>query len=142
MCSDAWKCVAQLAVKRLIYLYTWNLLMQSMVLQIMGSNYHSHLKYFGITDGIKKLCKLLLFKYVFDFAMIHYFLSYFNLKWSRDFLDTLYIWCSFMVSIKSFIIDYLRLQIYFRTVLNLLLLILFIIMVHEEFLKLTCYSSS
>ena len=68
---DAWKCVAQLAVKRLIY--AWNLWMESMVLQIMGSNYHAHLKYFGITNRVvfgveKKLCKFLLFKYVFDFA--------------------------------------------------------------------------
>ena len=49
-----------LATKRLIYAYTWNLLMQSMVLQIMDSNYHVHLKYFGITNGvvfgIKKKC--------------------------------------------------------------------------------------
>ena len=40
------------AVKGLIYAYTWNLLMQSMVLQIIGSNYHAHLKYFGITNGV------------------------------------------------------------------------------------------
>ena len=26
--------------------------MQSMVLQIMGSNYHAHVKYFGITNGV------------------------------------------------------------------------------------------
>ena len=38
VCSDGWKCVAPLAVKRLIYAYTWHLLMQCMVLQIMGSN--------------------------------------------------------------------------------------------------------
>ena len=34
--------------------------MQSIVLQIMGSTYHAHLKYFGITNGImfdiKKKC--------------------------------------------------------------------------------------
>ena len=40
---------------------------------IMGSNYHAHLKYFGIINGvvfgIKKMCKFLFFKYVFDFAM-------------------------------------------------------------------------
>ena len=45
MCSS-------LAVERLIYTHTWNLLMQSMVLQIMGSNNHAHLKYFGITNGV------------------------------------------------------------------------------------------
>ena len=39
----------------------------------MGSNYHAHLKYFGITYGIvfgiKKLCRFLVFKYVFDFTI-------------------------------------------------------------------------
>ena len=34
--------------------------MQSMMLQIMGLNYHAHLKYFGIINGvvfgIKKKC--------------------------------------------------------------------------------------
>ena len=43
-----------------------------MVLQIMSSNYHAHLEHFGMTSGvefdIKKLCKSLVFKYVFDFA--------------------------------------------------------------------------
>ena len=51
VCSDAWKCVAPLAVKRLI-MRTWKLLIQSKVLQIMGSKYHAHLKYFEITDGV------------------------------------------------------------------------------------------
>ena len=50
-----------------------NLLMQSMVLHIMGLNNHTHLKYFGITNGLclvsQNLCKFLVFKYVFDFAM-------------------------------------------------------------------------
>ena len=74
VCSDAWKCLAPLAVERLINTYTWNLLLQSMVLQIMGSNnYHAHLEYFGITNGvvfgIKKLCKFLVFKYALDFAI-------------------------------------------------------------------------
>ena len=36
--------------------------MQSVVLQIMGSNYHAHLKYFEITNGvvfgIKKIVQL------------------------------------------------------------------------------------
>ena len=39
----------------------------------MGSNYHDHLKYFrinnGVLFGIKKLCKFLVFIFVFDFAM-------------------------------------------------------------------------
>ena len=48
--------------------------MQSMVLQIMGSNYNAHLKYFGKNNGVvfgikKKLCKFLVFKYVFGFEM-------------------------------------------------------------------------
>ena len=51
VCSDAWKCLALLAAERLINTYTWNLLMQSMVLQIIRSNYHAYLKYFGITSG-------------------------------------------------------------------------------------------
>ena len=50
VCSDACKRVAPLAVKRLI-MRTWKLLIQSKVLQIMGSKYHAHLKYFEITDG-------------------------------------------------------------------------------------------
>ena len=55
-------------------MHIWNLLssIQSMVLQIMGSKYHVHLKYFEITDGvvfgIRKIVSLV-FKYVFDFAM-------------------------------------------------------------------------
>ena len=52
VCSDAWKCPAALAMKTSIHAYTWNLLMQRMVLQIMGSNYHAHLKYFEITNGV------------------------------------------------------------------------------------------
>ena len=36
--------------------------MQSMMLQIMGSNYHTHLKYFEITNrvvcGIKKIVQI------------------------------------------------------------------------------------
>ena len=48
--SDVWKRVALLAVKSLrVYNY---LLMQSMVLQIIGSNYHAHLTYFGITNRV------------------------------------------------------------------------------------------
>ena len=41
---------------------TWNLVIQSMVLQVVSSKYHAHLKYFKITDGvvfgIKKIVKL------------------------------------------------------------------------------------
>ena len=57
------------------------MLMQSVVLQSMGSNYPTHLKYFGITNGIvfvikkqtnnkqtNKLCKPLVYKYALDFA--------------------------------------------------------------------------
>ena len=43
MCSSA-------CSEKLIYT-PWNLMMQSMVLQIMSSKYHAHLKYFEITDG-------------------------------------------------------------------------------------------
>ena len=47
--------------------------MQIMVLQIMGSNYHVNLKYFGITNGVvsdvKKLYGFLLFEYILNFAM-------------------------------------------------------------------------
>ena len=61
-------CIAQLAVKMSIYPYTWNLLMQSMVLQMMGSNYHAHLKYFGITNGgvfgVKNIVQVSTFKYI------------------------------------------------------------------------------
>ena len=51
----------------------WNLLIQSMMLQIMGSKYHAQSKCFEVPDGavfvIKKLCKSLVFILVYDVAM-------------------------------------------------------------------------
>ena len=91
MCIDALKCVAQLAVKRLIYAHTWNLLMQSMVLQILVSNYHAHLKQFGVPNGIVfgvKNCANFYFSNMYLILQWDpYLLSYSNLKWSRDFLE-------------------------------------------------------
>ena len=50
VCSDVLKCVAPLAVKRLICA-----LLESDTkygVAIMSSKYHAHLKYFKITDGV------------------------------------------------------------------------------------------
>ena len=46
-CSDAWKTKNTSCSNEVKFMHTWNMLMQSMELQIMGPKYNSHLKYFG-----------------------------------------------------------------------------------------------
>ena len=69
---------------------TWNLLIQSMVLQIMGMKYYVQLKYFEMLSLV--LCKFLVSKHVLDYAKEPYFLSYSNsnLKWSMNFFGHRY----------------------------------------------------
>ena len=94
VCSDALECVTPLPVKRLVYVH-----LESVdVWQIMGSKYHAQLKYFEITDGAlfgikkkKKKKNLQVSSFSNMYLILQWdpnFLSYSNLKWSRNFLDT------------------------------------------------------
>ena len=97
LCSvrwDAWKCVAPLEVKKLIYAH-----LEPVVTKYGAANYWFKISrpfevFWNNRWGFvwfQKQCASLHFPNLYYiFAIRPHFFSYFDLKWSMDFLDTLY----------------------------------------------------